>query len=180
MEKYRWTPEGTIIIPASKLKILVVFFGAFLFALGSVVVLEQIQANDFYSSIFIPLVCIIAIVFFGAIAFSSLQKLLVSSSIGLKIDSRGVEDHSSGVSIGFLPWDQIIDYQIIQVQTSRFILIEIQNPESLIEPFSGLKKFFLKANYKRYGTPVSISAAGLDCDFIYLHRIMEEAFQRYK
>ncbi len=177
-EQFHWSSNGSIVIPASKVKMLLVFVGAALFVAIGFWMLALNKEIGF--SIFMTLIATLSILFFGAVAMSSFTKLFTSLKYGLKINAEGIDDRSSGASIGLVPWAQIIDFKVLKVNSTKFILIYIIDPQLFINEQSVTKRLILKANYKTYGTPISISAVGLSCKFSVLLKIIEEAFQRYK
>lgn len=177
-EHYEWTEEGSVTIPASKIKMLLVFIGALLFVvIGFWMFTLNGEPN---ASIFTSLIAILCIFFFGAVAISSFTKLFTSLKYGLRISSEGIDDRSSGVSIGLVPWPQILDFKVTSVNSTKFILIYISDPQAFISQQSFAKQIALKANYKSFGTPITISAVGLACGFSTLLESIEKGFDLYK
>jgi hypothetical protein len=56
--------------------------------------------------------------------------------------------------------------------STKFILIDIRDPEQFIDGANGIKKKFMLSSYKTYGTPTSISSTALNCDFDELLKII--------
>lgn len=85
---------------------------------------------------------------------------------GLIIDETGVTDNSSGVSAGLIPWKDIIEIRETKIFRQQFLLLIVQNPETYInrQP-NALKRKGMESNYQHFGSPISISANALDCNY---------------
>jgi len=122
----------------------------------------------------------IAIIFFGGICISAIKKI-VDKRPGLRIDEKGIMDNSSGVSPGLVVWEHIIGIRKIKVSGTRFLLIDVRNPEKYIQDTKKrIKRQVMKANAKKYGTPISISSNGLSITFKKLEELIVSAFETYK
>ncbi len=73
----------------------------------------------------------VTIFFFGAAGIFGSTKLL-SIQVGLVIDSSGITDHSNASSAGLIEWSDIIEITTKQVMSTKFILIQISDPEKYI------------------------------------------------
>jgi hypothetical protein len=71
-----------------------------------------------------------------------------------------------------IEWERITGLRVEQVMSTKFILIEIANPEQFINDASGIRKKLMWSTYKMYGTPTSISSSVLQCDFDQLFDIL--------
>ena len=81
------------------------------------------------------------------------------------MDGDGILDNSSAAAGQLIQWDRIIGIRKHQIMSTKFILIDIENPEQFIDQATGLKKKLMWANYKATGTPTSISSTALTCNF---------------
>ncbi|TXE14915.1 hypothetical protein ES692_17615 [Psychroserpens burtonensis] len=173
-----------IIIPLSKTKILLLFIGAMAFVIFGIWFLNDPEkfANTSYrprSSDFIQIVGIVAVIFFGICGMFAFKKLFDKKN-GLVINDKGIIDNSSGTSVGLIKWSDIIGIGIAQVHSQKFIMLEVSNPEYYI----GLKKnkigkMAMRANYDKYGSPISISANSLKTNFTELQSMIEKKFENY-
>ncbi|MDH4472782.1 MAG: STM3941 family protein [Fluviicola sp.] len=121
-----------------------------------------------------------SILFFGFVAVSIFRKLS-SKNVGLIISRQGVTDNSSGVSAGLIPWTDIQEINVSQVMSQKFLLLIVRNPQEYLDNVRNpIKRTAMKANYKMYGSPISISAKVLDTDFDRLHQLMVEKLKEYK
>lgn len=174
--------KSKIDVPLSKVKMTFIILGCLLFiALGVFMLLnaEEMQTRKF-SPIWIMGFGVIAVVFFGGICIAVIKKI-VDKKPGLSIDENGIWDNSSGVSAGLVEWKDILGLRKVNVSGTRFLLIDVQNPEKYIGNVKGgIKRQAMKANNKKYGTPISISANGLSIKFNALEELISEAFQKYR
>jgi hypothetical protein len=120
----------------------------------------------------IPLVGYCAIVFFGVCAFFLAAKLR-DNKPGLIIDDHGLIDNSSGLPGGEIPWSDITNITVIEINRQKLIMLEVRNPEQYIaRQTSGFKRKLMEINFKMYGTPLSISANSLKISFDELWAIL--------
>ena len=173
-----------VIIPISKRKITLLFFGSVLFVVFGIYFL--MEPGKFVSPImqnkpFIFIVGAAAVIFFGICAVFAITKFF-DKRPGLIIDENGITDNSSGVSGGLICWEEITGLSTAQVHNQRFILLMVNDPEKRIEAEPGsFKKRMMKINYRMYNTPVCISANGLQCNFDELYRLISDSYaQRNK
>lgn len=123
---------------------------------------------------------IAAILFFGLCAIF-IAKKLPDKTPGLIINNQGVTDNSSGVSVGLIPWDDIKGINMTNVANQKFLMLVVKNPDEYINRQKGfIKKKAMQMNYKSYGSPISISANGLKCNFNELFRILQDKFNDVK
>lgn len=160
-------------IKLSKKKALLTFFGAAAFVVSGIWMIQVADTQARYPPSLAKTVGYSAIVFFGTVGLYILYKLF-DSKPGLVIDREGIHDNSNAASAGLIKWEQIKGVKIEQVMSTKFILIDIHDPETFIQKFSGMKKKLMWGNYKMYETPVSIVSNSLQCDTDYLFKIIRE------
>ena len=108
---------------------------------------------------------ILGILFFSATGILGFKKLF-DKKVGLIIDSNGITDNSNASSVGLIEWNDITDIITKQVMSTKFLLINVANPEKYIEKAkSGMKTKLMRSNMKIYGTPLSITSNTLKYDF---------------
>lgn len=177
------TQEEHIEIPLSKSKMTLTLLGSFVFVglgmwflINPPKISNPILGNP--TTLFV--VGLVSILFFGAIAISAFRKFS-DKKAGLIISQQGVTDNSSGVSAGLIPWTDIQKITVSQVMNQRFLLLIVRNPEEYLDKVKNpIKRNVMKANYKTYGSPISISANALDTDFDRLHQLLVEKLNEYK
>lgn len=120
----------------------------------------------------------IAILFFGGAGIISIKKLF-SRKPGLVFNNLGIIDNSSGVSLGTIPWAEIIGAKITEVHHHQFLLIMVKNPQKYIEWGGPLKQVLNKKSYEMFGSPISIAVSTLKTDLPELLALFEEYKKKY-
>ena len=173
-----------IIIPLSKTKILLLFIVAIAFVIFGIWFLNDPEkfANSSYrprSSEFIQIIGIVAVIFFGICGIFAFKKLFDKKN-GLVINDNGITDNSSGTSVGLIKWNDIIGIGIAQVHSQKFIMLEVSNPEYYIDlKKNKIGKMAMRANYDKFGSPISISANSLKTNFEELKTMIDNRFENY-
>ena len=111
------------------------------------------------------------LIFFGLAGLYILYKLS-DKKPGLIIDDEGIYDNSSAAAGHLIKWERIKGLRVEQVMSTKFILVDIENPEEFMDGVNGIKKKLMWSTYKIYGTPTSISSSTLSCDFDELFQII--------
>lgn len=121
-----------------------------------------------------------SIIFFGLCSFFFIRKLF-DTKTGLMIDSNGITDNSSGLSVGHIPWSDIEQISVVEIYKQKLILLHIKNPQHYIDKqTSFLKRKGMELNNKMYKTPLSITANGLRISFDKLLILITKKFQDSK
>lgn len=172
--------EKEISIPLSKGKILLIVVGSLAFVIGGIFIFMLANDQNRYHPLLMQTVGVLGVVFFSWTGFMSLKKFF-DTQPGLVINQKGITDNSSGVSVGFIPWKDITEIKSTQIALTKFLIIQLNNPEDYLDRcIRPIQKRLLKANYKKYGTPVSISVNTLKVKFKPLVQILTEAWKVYK
>jgi hypothetical protein len=123
---------------------------------------------------------ILSILFFGTTTIYGIRKLF-DKKTGLIIDSDGITDNSNASSIGLIEWNDISEIRTMQVMSTKFLLIDIVNPENYIQKAkNGIQARLMRANMNLYETPLSISTNTLKYDFEELEKLIQKEFKRNK
>lgn len=169
--------QEPIRISLSKGKIALRTFGAFLFvAIGCWMWYAAGNRPMRLSPELLRAIALVDMLFFGFIAAFGLLKL-TDSSPGLLIDDKGIQDNSSAFGKYFIPWENVLRLKSEQVKSTHFLLLFVKNPEEVLSQASRFQRFWMRQNLKLYGTPVSISATVLHCDFKTLATIIHAGFE---
>ncbi len=175
----------TIEIPLSKKKITLLLLASIAFVAGGIWI--TINPEIFIPNIFritnpqiIRFGGIAGILFFGAGSIYGIKKLF-DKKVGLIIDSNGITDNSNASSIGLIEWNDIFEIRIKQVMSTKFLLIDIVNPEKYIgKAKNGFQAKLMKANMRMYETPLSITSNTLKYDFGELEKLIQTEFRKIK
>jgi len=171
MEHHNTNQES--IIPLSKTKIVLLTLGSLTFVLASVWMWTLGGTEITMDTLFYKIVSLSGILFFGMTGIYGLTKLF-DNKPGLIINQQGLIDNSSAVSGKLIKWSDIEGFEISQIQSTKFILIFVRNPQHYMDQASYLGRFWMKMNYKTYGTPLSISSNSLKCNFDELVVLIEK------
>jgi len=177
------TNTEQIAIPLSKGKMVMILIGALTFVSIGIwfVISPPAIKNEFLSNpTFLLVAGITSIIFFGLCAGVIFKKLL-DKRAGLIIDKTGITDNASGVSAGHIPWCDITGIKTAQVMNQKFLMILVANPNDYINRQTNvIKRKGAEINYKSYGSPISISANTLNCNFDKLENILQAQFAKNK
>ena len=128
----------------------------------------------------IRIIGIITTVFFGIGVVYGIKKLF-DKKIALIIDSNGITDNSNASSIGLIEWNDISGIRTIQVMSTKFLLIDIANPEKYIEKAKNrIQARLMKANMNIYETPLSITSNTLNYNFGELEKLIKTEYKKNK
>ena len=177
--------NNRIEIPLSKKKIALLLLGSIAFVAGGIWIATN--PERFIPNIFritnpeiIRIGGIVGILFFGATGIYGIKKLF-DKKVGLIIDSDGITDNSNASSIGLIEWNDITEIRTKQVMSTKFLLIDISNPEKYIgKAKNGMQAKLMKANINMYETPLSITSNTLKYDFGELEKLIQTEFKRNK
>lgn len=175
--------DEQIEIALSKKKMVLTLFGAIVFIIIGIWLLTKspkISNPLFGNPTFILITGIVAVLFFGSIAVTIYRKLS-DKKPGLIINRQGIIDNSSGVSAGLIPWSDIQEIKIVKVANQKFIMIIVKNPQDYLDSVTNpLKRNAMKANFKFYGSPISISSGSLQTNLNNLYQLLIEKMIEYK
>lgn len=167
-------------IPISKTKLLLMILCCVAFVVASIGILWYFGGFESLTASFYKIVAVIGILFFGGVGFFCLRKLF-DFRPGLIIDSTGIIDNSSGVAMGRIYWDDIIDIGVAEVQKQKFVLVYLRNPQDYINAQTGVARArVLKHTFNHYDTPVSIASNTLKISFTDLHNLILSHFIAHK
>ena len=128
----------------------------------------------------IQIIGIVGIVFFGAIGIYGIRKLF-DKKAGLIIDKNGITDNSNATSIGLIEWNDILRIRTKEVMSTKFLLIDIENPEKYIKKAKNrIQAKLMKVNLNMYETPLSITSNTLKYDFGELEELIKTELKRNK
>ncbi|MFZ0489067.1 MAG: STM3941 family protein [Salegentibacter sp.] len=171
--------EKEIEIPLSKTKVFLLFIGSLLFVIGGITIFYNTDEFREMPLVFLrnPLLIkgigILGVLFFGGTGFIAIKKLL-GTKVGLIISKTGITDNSNALNVGLIEWRDISEIRQKRVMATKFLLIDLVDPEKYIERSkSGMKAGLMRANMKAYGTPLSITSNSLKCDFGKLESLLQ-------
>ena len=159
--------------------IISVFFvivGVFILSLDK----YSIEGMKRYNSrVFIDVLALTVIVFFGAVGMFSIKKIF-DYKPGLTVNRKGLVDNSSGLSLGTIYWSEVDRIEQIRFGKQKFVSIYLKDPENFLDNKKILKKILYRINMKMCGTPATISANNLKTNFTELYSVIERFFREYR
>ena len=173
-------------IQLSKNKLLLGVVGSLLFVIVGIWlflntdIFQEHPFRLFRNPMVVKGVGILGFLFFGATGLFSFKKLF-DKKAGLIIDSNGITDNSNASSIGLIEWNDITDIITKQVILTKFLMINVTNPEKYIgKAKSGMKATLLRLSMKMNKTPFSITSSNLKYDFGKLEKLLQTKFEQNK
>jgi hypothetical protein len=169
--------NGVIEIGLNKLKIVLLLVASLLFVAGGIWLVKN--PRIFHPSpLLISIAGYLGIVFFGVIALFIINKLF-NTGPGFVIDDNGIVDNSSTFSVGFIPWEDVVDVSVIEVSSQKLINIKVSDPTDYIKRQPNvLAKQTAATNNRMYGSPVNVSANSLRVSFDELYNQIKERWQQ--
>lgn len=172
-------------IPISNKKMIFLILGALAFVLIGIWFVTNPESlstrtrnrNPYLTQI----VGIVSMVFFGLCFIFMIIKLLDKKFKGIIINEKGIDDNSSGISVGLVEWKDIKGFRAIEIQKNKSLMIITKNPEKYISKATNkISKKFMEWNWKGFGSPLAISVTSLKIKFDELEKILNEYFECYK
>ncbi|MBS3913627.1 MAG: hypothetical protein KG003_03960 [Bacteroidetes bacterium] len=167
-------------IPLNKAKIILLITGSFLFVfLGIYLTFIFDGEHSRLHPVVIKFVGLICILFFGAVGIYGIVKLW-DHKLGLILDESGITDHTNATSIGFIPWEDILDIQKGQIASTKYLMVFIKNPETYLKKAHGIKRRLMQSSMNVYGTPLSLTSNTLKTNFPKMEKMVMEYFAKYR
>lgn len=103
------------------------------------------------------IIAILCFVFFGYASVIFLVKLF-SDKPGIVINELGIIENATAVVNGLIPWKDIKSVELYKMQSQKFVLIYVHNPEEYIAKQKNvIKRKSMQANLKTHGTSIFIN-----------------------
>ena len=122
----------------------------------------------------------------GLVGIFFFSKKILDTKAGLTIDDSGIIENGGALSVGHIPWADIIGIRETAVQTSiaskqKFIVIVLRDPQVYIDrETSSIKRKLMSVNTKSSGSPVNISTNGLKIKHEDLKKLLIEKYEHYR
>ena len=171
------------IIALSKTKILLLIAVACAFVVGGLWMFQLSPAEiasqrRFNSPLFVHSIGMVSIVFFGLCGVIGVKKLF-DKKPGLILSANGIVDNSSGVSAGFIPWSEIVGFDIFEVQRQKMLIVKVTHPERYVEVGGSMRRTLNRVNFKMCGSPIAITPNSLQIGFKELFGVCDAYFAKY-
>ena len=169
------------IINLSKTKLIFLLVGSLAFvALGAWIFTADNQNTELLpklaSMTLAQGIGLFTILFFGVCTLFAIKKLF-DNKPGLVINPEGIIDNSSGSSLGFIPWDDVIGVDQYQIERQKFVSILVSDPHKYAERGNSLQRMAHRANINLCGTPIVISANSLQVNHEQLLKLIGNHYE---
>lgn len=132
------------------------------------------------SSTMVLIVGILGVTFFGICLLFYARKMF-DKTPGLIVNDKGIYDNASGISVGFIPWNDIVEIKETVVINQSFVNIVVKNPDKYIETQKNIfKRKLVQINYNSFGTVIAIPSVSINSEFNDLKRILQQEFEKHK
>ncbi len=123
---------------------------------------------------------IVTVLFFGWGIFIGTKKV-IKSNAALIIDDKGIYINPQQSFSGFIEWNNIIKFKEIKMIGQKIMVIVVKDPEKWVENETNfLQKELMRYNLNHYGSPFSITPAGLTMTYKELNDKLNQYHQKYK
>lgn len=170
-------------IEISKNKLVRMVLGSIIFVILGIWYMTQTPSINFpifNNKTIVFIIGLIGVIFFGFTTIYLIKKLF-DKSPGIIITEDGIYDNSSAVSLGFIPWTDIIEIKTSKVFTESFVNIVLKNPQAYIDKYKyTLRRKYIRTNRKSYDSLITISANGLNINHSELKSLIEKSFADFR
>ena len=167
--------DDKIEIPLSKTKMLLYLFGPIIFVALFIFIIVEMEPP-----FFIKIVGYFGILFFG-FGFILLMGKMFDRRPGLIIDQNGITDHTQYTSVGRIEWKDIVRFDTYQVESTKMIIVYIENPEEYINRAKNtLAAKAIRMSQRMTGSPLSINSGALKINHDELERLLWEELEKRK
>ena len=172
--------DGEIVsIPTSKLKTGLMLLGSIAFVIAGIWIIYLSRSESSSILVFsLSLLGFVSIVFFGICGLYSLTRLF-DTQAGLVLDSEGIIDRSSGVSVGRILWQDVRKIDVTRIENQRFLTFYPTNPQKYLQRGGFVQRQMNALNYKLYGSPIHIASNSLKIGFGELTDLVFQYYERY-
>ncbi len=128
---------------------------------------------NFIIEVFFHLTAFIAIVIFGVSTLFYSAKFFFKAP-GLTIDQAGFIDNADTISAGRIYWNEITEIRENKVLGQIMILVMVKDTKRILANKNLWNKLLLYLNWKRFGTPITITCGAIEIDNEKLFQLLEE------
>ncbi|CAM3897974.1 hypothetical protein NOZE110980_19330 [Nocardioides zeicaulis] len=95
------------------------------------------------------------------------------------VDDEGFDDHSSALSVGRVPWSDVVGIRTWTMSGSTSVVVHVVDPVAYARRAAWYGRAAARANIRLVGSPVAITHAGLRTDHETLLATMLAASERW-
>jgi len=121
----------------------------------------------------------ICIALCGSVFMSNISKMF-GKRVGVILNSEGITDYTSFSSVGFIPWEDILEFKLREFRNSQWIAVRVKNPNHYINRPAFWKQAGLMLNPSRGITPVCITPTQLELSSEELLALCNEYLEKFR
>lgn len=171
------------IIEFSKKKLLLLVFcscvfaavGFWMFQMDSAEIAAQRRFN---SPIFVHGIGVIALAFAAVCAGFGIIKFF-DKRPGFVLSPSGIHDNSSAVAAGYIPWSEIIGFNVVEIQKQKTLVVMVADAEKYIGRGGFFRRKINRINFHLVGSPIAITSNSLQISFAALLESCNRYFMKY-
>lgn len=130
----------------------------------------------FNNPTYVYMVGILAIVLFGFLGLLALPKLF-NRKPGLVFNNVGIVDNASSLSVGLIPWSDVVGWEIFEIQSHKLLIIKVNDPQKYFDRGNSVKRALNKGGYN--GHPIGIPSIALKTNFSELVTLFGQYQEKY-
>lgn len=173
------TSVSSIVIRYSRTKRMILFFlSGLMLVVGTGILIKSFGKKPYLNPYSMPIGVILLLGVVGIFIFAN--KLFMNKT-AMVIDDNGVVDNSNEGSIGFIPWQDVLEVKKKKVAGRKFICLMVQNPNDYLSKRTSLiQQKRMEFNNTYCDTPVVISPKGLSMDYYTLLELIQRKHNLFK
>ena len=178
----------TIEIPLSRGKLIKLLFFCTIFIVAGLwlAVYQPQTSNPILNSSILKYGVGMMGVLMGLIGVFAFLTKIFDTKAGITIDQTGLIENASTLSVGRIPWTDILDIRETTVQGSfsakeKFIIIMVRNPDYYIsKQKNAIRRKLMMLNAKKSGSPLYITTNGLKIRHTELKELLQRKLKEYR
>jgi hypothetical protein len=169
-----------VFIPINRRKMIIMTVVYSVLGIAAFLVTYYLGENqDLVSPTVFKVASVIVLLFFMVLA-GTFAKNVKSTSAGLTISRKGIDDQANSISSGLIYWKDIKGISKIKTPSSKYILVMVKKPQKYIENAkNNAIKRLLNHNLANHKTPIVINVTALQTNLDELEGIIAEYSRRF-
>jgi hypothetical protein len=107
---------------------------------------------------------VICIVVFGTL-LAMVVRQLVDLRPGLVLNGEGILDNASAVSVGLVPWSDVVRLYVVDAGGNKYLVVEVSNPSEYMSRGGPIARWMRRGNAGMLGSPIFIGNRSLQVPF---------------
>jgi hypothetical protein len=90
------------------------------------------------------------------------------------INDEGILDNTTASSFGLIKWENVTGFKIEEMMSRKYLVIQVNNGEEMIEKSKGMLRKTMKMNFSMYLTPYAIPSTVVNYNLEELVDLLEK------